>query len=60
MSCCNMTVKELKEFLSNVPDEAEVGTKEDGVYWNEFNVFEYTQKVCKDGTAVQHVMLYRD
>lgn len=55
-----MTVKELKEFLSNVPDEALVGTKEDGAYWNEFNVYEYTQKVCKDGTVIQHVMLYRD
>ncbi len=55
-----MTVKELKEFLSNIPDEALVGTKEDGVYWNEFNVFEYTQKVCKDGTTIQHAMLCRD
>lgn len=55
-----MTVKELKEFLSNVPDEAIVGTKEDGAYWSEFNVFEYIQKVCKDGTTIQQVLLYRD
>lgn len=54
-----MTVKELKEFLSNVPDEALVGAKEDGAYWDEFNVYEYTQKVYKDGTVIQHVMLYR-
>ena len=51
-----MTVKELKEFLSNVPDDTIVGFKEDGCYFRTIETAEYKIIQTKNSIIKQLVL----
>ena len=51
-----MTVKELKEFLSNVPDDTLVGFKEDGYNFKIIETFEYKITQTKNNIIKQLVL----
>lgn len=51
-----MTVKELKEFLSNVPDDTIVGFKEDGCYFRIIETVEYKITQSKNNIIKQLVL----
>lgn len=53
-----MTVKELKEFLSNVPDDTIVGFKVDGCYFKTIEIVEYKITQTKNNIIRQLVLDY--
>lgn len=54
-----MIVKELKEFLETIPDDAIVCMVNDGCYISEVKIFKYEQRKEENKSNIKRVILDR-